>query len=175
LKAYRTYSDYLLTLRNGNRVLFNHDSRPLMQRDIELYRLLRPGEWAIHAITRYNRPDLMIYSQDGFEDKYKKQSWSQPCSTLVAHLSQDGHMFIHPDRRQGRSITVREAARLQSFPDDYIFAGPRTSQFRHVGNAVPPILAEAVALEIMAHLRGSSCSPSAASCLGAVQPAGRDA
>jgi DNA (cytosine-5)-methyltransferase 1 len=129
---------YQETLRNGSDLIYNHVARPNNERDLELYALLEPGEIAWDAHEKYHRQDLMIYRNDVFLDKYRRQVWDGPSTTVVAHLAKDGHMFIHP--RQVRSITVREAARLQSFPDDFILTGPRTEQFRQVGNAVPPLL-----------------------------------
>ena len=90
-------------------------------------------------------------NKGGFQDKMRRIRWDKPAPTIVAHLAKDGYMFIHP--WIDRTITVREAARFQSFPDHFQFKGSMASQFRQVGNAVPPLLAEALGKAILQALR----------------------
>jgi DNA (cytosine-5)-methyltransferase 1 len=135
-------------------VIYNHFVRYHNERDLELYRLLGPGEDSVHAIERHGRGDLMRYRRDVFDDKYYKLRPDRPSKTIVSHLAKDGNAYIHP--HQNRSITVREAARLQSFDDRYIFCGAPTDQWVQVGNAVPPVLAEAIARALLPLLSRTS-------------------
>ena len=136
-------STYAAALRSKSNLVYSHIARTHNDRDLKIFRMLKPGKTIKDIPSKYNP-----YRKDIFLDKYKKQPWLRPSSTVLAHLSKDGLMFIHPDKSQNRSITPREAARLQSFNDDFIFEGPRTKQYLQIGNAVPPIFAQVIAEQI---------------------------
>ena len=134
---------YAATLQSRSNLVYNHVARTHNSRDLKIFRMLKPGRSIKDIPSKYNP-----YRKDIFLDRYKKQPWFEPSSTILAHLSKDGLMFIHPDKSQNRSLTPREAARLQSFKDDFIFEGPRTKQYVQIGNAVPPAFAQVVAERI---------------------------
>jgi len=138
-------------LLSDSALVYNHGARYQNERDLELYALLKPGEDSVHAIERYGRDDLMRYRRDVFDDKYARLRGGQPSKTIVAHLAKDGNGYIHPV--QTRSITPREAARLQSFHDRYVFCGSPSDQWVQIGNAVPPVMAQAIAGSFMSTLR----------------------
>lgn len=92
-------------------------------------------------------PELQRYSAKHFTDKYKKLGWEDLSRSITAHIAKDGYWYIHPD--QNRTLTVREAARIQTFPDRFRFAGTRSDAFRQIGNAVPPLLGRAAAMALL--------------------------
>jgi DNA (cytosine-5)-methyltransferase 1 len=99
------------------------------------------------------------YDHTKFPNKWRKMEPDRPARTLMAHLGKDGYSHIHYDNAQARTISVREAARLQSFPDGFVFCGTMNPAFRQIGNAVPPLLAKAVASELLAQIRTALAAP----------------
>lgn len=128
-----------------------HETRGHMPGDLERYLFASCWTAATGCSPKAaDFPDELAPKHDNwksgkFNDRFRVQPWDLPSSTVTCHLSKDGHYFIHPDPTQCRSMTVREAARLQTFPDNYFFRGNRTQQYIQVGNAVPPFLASKIA------------------------------
>lgn len=129
-----------------------HEARGHMAADIERYAYASRYALEYDSSPRLRHyPDRLLPNHKNardkhvpFADRFRVQAWDEPSTTIVSHISKDGHYYIHPDPRQARSLTVREAARLQTFPDNYFFAGNRTEQYHQVGNAVPPFLARQI-------------------------------
>lgn len=139
----------------GTRSLANHATRGHMTDDLSRY--LYASSFArvfgvspkLEDFHSSLLPNHRNRHTGKFADRFRVQLSDRPSTTVTSHISKDGHYYIHPDPVQCRSLTVREAARLQTFPDDYVFMGPRTAQYHQVGNAVPPFLAGQIACSVL--------------------------
>lgn len=141
------------TMDDDLKEVIQHESRDHMVEDLKRYwfaadKARRDGvspklaQFPPHLQPKHKNADNEARP---FQDRFRVQVANDPGTTVVSHISKDGHYYIHPDPNQMRSLTVREAARLQSFPDNYFFVGSRTQQYHQVGNAVPPLLANQIA------------------------------
>lgn len=124
--------------------LMDHICRKNNDTDRERFRVMIENHWSFGEMRRA-RPDLEHEHARVFDNSYVVQWWELPSKTILAHIHKDGFQFIHPDYNQARTFTVREAARIQSFPDDFVFEGSRGEKYKQIGNAVPCLFAEALA------------------------------
>lgn len=142
-------------------VVLNHEARGHMQSDLGRYlfcaafALERSYSPTANDFPWQVAPNHSNWGTGMFADRFRVQLRNRPSTTVTSHLSKDGHAFIHWDPRQCRSLTVREAARLQTFPDNYLFLGNRTQQYVQVGNAVPPLVAQQIAGVVWHVINGS--------------------
>jgi DNA (cytosine-5)-methyltransferase 1 len=153
----RPITNYLkeFNLRNGVDFVTQHIARPHNERDLEIYKI---------AIKKMEQGERLKYSdlpsklkthnnQVSFLDRFKVVNPNGLSHTMVAHIAKDGHHYIYPSLKQVRSISVREAARIQSFPDDFYFEGGRSAAFKQIGNAVPPLMSQSIAKSIHSQLK----------------------
>ncbi|QYR61830.1 DNA cytosine methyltransferase [Fusobacterium polymorphum] len=124
--------------------------RPNKKEDLEIYKIVLNEKKKGKSFKYVDLPKELIFHKNlsSFLDRFKALDGDGISHTMLAHISKDGHYYIHPDIFQNRSITVREAARIQTFPDDYFFEDSRTAAFTQIGNAVPPLMAEIIAQKI---------------------------
>lgn len=150
---YPCNNDFLKAIgKKGIHPLMDHICRKHNDTDRERFRVMINNHWSFGEM-RKKRPDLEHKQARVFDNSYVVQWWDLPSKTILAHIHKDGFQFIHPDPEQARSFTVREAARIQSFPDDFIFKGSRGEKYKQIGNAVPCLFAEAIAKGIKHILR----------------------
>jgi DNA (cytosine-5)-methyltransferase 1 len=131
----------------ADKVIFDHISRQVREDDLEAFQLMSSN-------TKYtDLPEhLKRYRDDIFRDKYKRLPWDDLSRTITAHIARDGYWYIHPE--QHRTLTVREAARLQTFPDHLRFAGFPSNAFHQIGESVPPLLGRALGVSVLQSLKG---------------------
>lgn len=131
---------------DASELIHDHITRAVRDDDMQAYGLLNEGQTYADL-----PPHLQRYRNDIFTDKYKRLSWDELSRTITAHLAKDGYWYIHPD--QHRTLSVREAARIQTFPDRFRFAGQQSHRYRQIGNAVPPLMGEALGRSLITHLK----------------------
>jgi len=131
--------------------IYDHVVRPVREDDIVIFSNMKPGDKYTDINPQYQR-----YNAESFKDKYYMLKPDAPGVTITAHLDKDGYRYIHWDSAQHRTISVREAARIQSFGDHFKFAGARSARFRQIGNAVPPLMAEKIAEQIKRAIKRNS-------------------
>ena len=151
LKNLQQQNDYVRYINQGQLypAVLNHKARYNNDRDIEIFGRLEPGDKS----TDPKIADIMPYSRrnDIFKDKYFKLEPDKVCKTITAHMKFDCNMYIHPF--QARGLTPREAARVQSYPDDYFFRGAYTKTYMQIGNSVPPLLGRAIAIIVKEYIK----------------------
>lgn len=147
--AYPCDNEYLQRIgKRGEYPLYDHIARKHNDLDRERFAVMIHNRWTFGQLRR-NCPQYEHKQARVFDNSYVVQWWDLPSKTILAHIHKDGFQFIHPDEKQARSFTVREAARIQSFPDDFEFCGSRGEKYKQIGNAVPPLFAEALANAIL--------------------------
>lgn len=150
---YRCDNDFLKRIgKKGIYPLYDQIARKHNDLDRERFRVMIHNHWSFGQLRR-EMPQYEHEHARVFDNSYVVQWWDLPSKTILAHIHKDGFQFIHPDESQARTFTVREAARIQSFPDDFEFAGSRGEKYKQIGNAVPPLFAEALAKSIKKNLK----------------------
>ncbi len=147
----KAFLDWVRPRDRESAELIGHIARGQQKSDIELFRRMPEGCSSAQLQREPGYDDileLIKYDMSSFKDKYKKQAMDKPCTTVFAHMQKDGNRFIHPS--QARTLTVREAARVQSFPDDYEICATGLRRFAYIGNAVPPLVSMALAQSVIA-------------------------
>ena len=143
---------YLSKIRSNQLgTLHHHVARNHNELDKKRYKLMTKYKWTLGELYE-KEPSLVHPKKRLFNNSYVVQHFDKPSKTIIAHLYKDGNQFIHPDHTQERTLTPREAARLQSFPDDFIFPCSKTQQYKQIGNAVPPLLAKHIASVLKKYL-----------------------
>lgn len=149
---YQCNNEFLRRIgKKGIYPLMDHIARSHNELDRERFQVMIHNHWTFGQLRR-EMPQYEHEHARVFDNSYVVQWWDLPSKTILAHIHKDGFQFIHPDEAQRRTFTVREAARIQSFPDDFEFKGSRGEKYKQIGNAVPPLFAEALAKSIKMNL-----------------------